>query len=282
MTWRPEVEVDEALARDLIRRQFPQLERVERLGQGWDYSAFRVDDNFVFRFPRRAVVLPGMEREIATLSRLQLPVVVPAALFVGEATRAFPWRFYGARYIDGVEPLNADEERRGAISMDLARALRALHSHDPGDLPEDANQRADMARRVPWARAALHELGVDADSVLAAAEKLDAAVSATTLCHGDLHVRQLICGEHLNGIIDWVDICRANAAIDLALLWSFVPRDLFDAFLAEYGSVDETQLLIARVLGLGLSATLANYARDVGHEALERDSRAAVERALKD
>ena len=59
--------VDAELAARLLAAQFPQLERVEALGAGWDYSAFRVDDEYVFRFPRRAVVLPGMEREIATL-----------------------------------------------------------------------------------------------------------------------------------------------------------------------------------------------------------------------
>jgi hypothetical protein len=122
---------------------------------------------------------------------------------------------------------------------------------------------------------------VDAETVLAEAETLG-PLPAASLCHGDLHVRQLICAEHLNGIIDWVDICRANAAIDLSLLWSFVPRDLFDSFVEEYGVIDDEQLLIARVLALGLGATLANYAGDIGHAELERDSRAAVERALLD
>ena len=277
--WRPEHVVDVELARRLIGEQFSQFERIDPLGEGWDYSAFLVDDEFVFRFPRRAVVLPGMEREIATLPRLDLPVAVPAALYVGEPALDFPWRFFGARYIKGDEPLDVTEGTRGRVSLDLARALRALHAHDPADLPEDANQRADMARRVPWARAALAELGVDAERVLGEAEKLG-RVDATALCHGDLHVRQIIVADRLNGIIDWVDVCRADPGIDLSLLWSFVPRDLFDAFLSEYGTVSEESLLVARVLALGLNATLAAYAADIGHVVLEREARAGVERAL--
>jgi aminoglycoside phosphotransferase (APT) family kinase protein len=274
MTWRPEIVVDQALAAGLIHDEFPQLERVEWLGEGWDYTAFRVDQDFVFRFPRREVALPGMGREIATLPRLELPVAVPKPLFVGEPKLGYPWRFYGARYIPGREPLEVTDEVRRRVSLDLARTLRALHTHEAADLTEDANRRADMTRRVPWAREALAEFGVDAEDVLASAEKLTPRPDAGVLCHGDLHIRQLLVGDALNGIIDWVDVCRADPGIDLSLLWSFVPRDMFDMFLSEYGSVAEESLLVARVLALGLNATLANYARHVGNAAL---ARAAIE-----
>jgi len=94
-----------------------------------------------------------------------------------------------------------------------------------------------------------------------------------------LHFRQLLCGARLNGIIDWVDVCRANPAIDLSVLWSFVPREMFDEFLAEYGHVSDEELLVARVLALVLNATLANYARDLGDTRLEKEALAAVNRA---
>ena len=279
MTWRPEIIVDQALAARLIHGQFPELERVERLGEGWDYTAFRVDQDFVFRFPRREVVLPGMEREIATLPRLQLPVAIPKPLFAGEPKLGYPWRFYGARYIPGSEPLEVTDDVRRRVSLDLARTLRVLHAHNAADLPEDANRRADMTRRVPWAREALAELEVDAEHILAPAEKLGPRPDAGVLCHGDLHIRQLLVGDALNGIIDWVDVCRADPGIDLSLLWSFVPRDMFDTFLSEYGPVTEESLLLARVLALGLNATLANYARDVGNAALARAALEGVRRA---
>jgi len=281
MTWRAEFAVDLTLARRVLRAQFPQFKDVERLGEGWDYSAFRVDSAYVFRFPRREVVLPGMEREIATLPRVRLPVAVPTPLFVGEASSDFPHRFYGAPYIEGDEPLAVTDPVRRSVALDLARTLRVLHAHDPADLPEDANQRADMSRRVPWARAALAKLRVDAEHVLAAAETIPVPPAAA-LCHGDLHIRQILVGARLNGIIDWVDVCRGNPAIDLSLLWSFVPRDLFATFLAEYGSVSEEELLIARVLALGLNATLASYARDVGNAALEVAARDGIDRSLDD
>jgi aminoglycoside phosphotransferase (APT) family kinase protein len=281
VTWEPELVVDATLAAALVAEQFPALDgRVEPLGAGWDYTAFRVGGELVFRFPRRAVVLPGMEREIATLPRLRLPVEVPVAAYVGEASARFPWRFFGAQFIAGDEPLGLDEDARRALSLPLARALRALHAHDPGDLPEDGNARADMRRRVPWARAALVALGVDGEGVLAAAERLPQR-AGTALCHGDLHLRQLLVVETTpTGIIDWVDVCRGDPGIDLSLLWSFVPRDAFDDFLAAYGPVEEESLLVARVLALGLNAILASYARSVGNAPLEHEALAGVERTL--
>ena len=279
MTWRPEIIVDQALAATLIHDQFAQLERVEWLGEGWDYTAFRVDQDLVFRFPRREVVLPGMEREIATLPRLELPVAIPTSLFVGEPSSGYPWRFYGARYIPGSEPLEVTGEVRRRVSLELARTLRALHAQDAADLPEDANRRADMTRRVPWAREALALLGVDAEDILAPAEKLGPRPDCGVLCHGDLHIRQLLVGDALNGIIDWVDVCRADPGIDLSLLWSFVPRDMFGTFLSEYGPVAEESLVVARVLALGLNATLAKYARDVGNACLARAAIEGVKRA---
>lgn len=281
MTWRPEIAITAEQAARLIHIQFPQLERVEPLGEGWDYTAFRVDDDYVFRFPRRAVVLPGMEREIATLPRLRLPVAIPTPLFVGQPADDYPWPFFGAPFIPGDEPLGAADTDRASISLDLARALRALHAHDPADLPEDLNHRADMSRRVPWARATVEQLGLDAEHVLRPAERLG-ELEATVLCHGDLHIRQLLAGSNLNGIIDWVDVCRGNPGIDLSPLWSFVPRHLFDAFLDEYGPVSEESLVVARVLAIGLNAMLALYARDVGHARLEQEMLSGLSRALAD
>ena len=58
--WAAEVTVDEALARRLIGAQFPELElaSVRLLGQGWDMTVWLVDEQWVFRFPRREAVIP--------------------------------------------------------------------------------------------------------------------------------------------------------------------------------------------------------------------------------
>jgi hypothetical protein len=83
-------------------------------------------------------------------------------------------------------------------------------------------------------------------------------------------------------VIDWGDVCRSDPAIDLPLLWSFVPPEGRAAFLDAYGPVNEAQLLRARVLAVQLSAALANYGRVEGNAAVEGEAVAGLERALRD
>src|SRR5262245_13174700 len=105
--WSAEEHVDEGRAQQLVRTQFEELpaDAVTLVSEGWDYTVFRVDGEWAFRFPRRQAVVSGTEREIAVLPELaaRLPVGVPAPVFVGRPSDGFPWPFYGARYLAGVE-----------------------------------------------------------------------------------------------------------------------------------------------------------------------------------
>src|SRR4051812_36728278 len=155
-TWSPEVEVDEPLVRRLLRAQFPALpaRSVRPLAEGWDSSVYLVDDEWAFRFPRRAIVLPGFALELEALPRLAplLPVAVPVPVHVGAPSEDFPWPFAGARLIPGREATGTGERAR--LAVPLARALRALHGPATlaavgGGLPQDANPRGDMTRGGP-------------------------------------------------------------------------------------------------------------------------------------
>src|SRR5262249_35607241 len=105
--WDPEVAVGPALARQLLEQQFPEVasEPIEVLGRGWDNTVFTVGGEWVFRFPRREMVLPGIRNEIEFLPELAqlLPVSIPVPELVGVPSEAFPWPFFGARLLPGVE-----------------------------------------------------------------------------------------------------------------------------------------------------------------------------------
>jgi aminoglycoside phosphotransferase (APT) family kinase protein len=295
--WAAERQVGEELAERLVREQFAPLpERsVSLLSTGWDYVVHVVDERWVFRFPRRAVVVPGTEREIATLGRIAplLPVSVPAPTHVGQPSAAFPWPFYGARYLPGVEPSDAGltDDERTRLARPLARALRSLHGPETlaaaGDsLPPDPIRRADMSFRVPKTRealAAVRKLGLwespaVVEEILAAASALPPA-EPSAVCHCDLHFRQLLVdGGELSGIVDWVDVCRSDPGVDLQLAWSFLPPAGRAAFLDEYGPVSESSLLRARVLALFLNAILARYGHSEGLETVEAEALAGLAR----
>jgi aminoglycoside phosphotransferase (APT) family kinase protein len=256
--WSAEEQVGEERARQLIRAQFElPAHEVTLVSEGWDYAVFRVDGEWAFRFPRREVVVSGTEREIAVLPAIaeRLPVGVPAPVFVGRPGDDFPWPFYGARYLHGVEATGHPVDPAA-----LGAALRALHAPETlaavGDeLPVDPLGRVDMEVRLPR----LEEL-VDAQALVAAAQELPPA-RHTAVCHGDLHMRQLLVdGDALTGIVDWVDVCRSDPAVDLSVAWSTLDAARRPALFAAYGEVDGETRVRARVVAAYLCAILVEWA----------------------
>jgi hypothetical protein len=81
-------------------------------------------------------------------------------------------------------------------------------------------------------------------------------------------------------LIDWGDICRAPAAVDLSLYWSGFPPSGRERFVAAYGPLDGVTMLRARVLALFLSPTLVSYARAQSMPALEAEALDGLERTL--
>jgi aminoglycoside phosphotransferase (APT) family kinase protein len=301
--WSPEVVVDQALARRLIGASFPEvrLDAIRLLGEGWDSTAWLVDEEWVFRFPRRAVV-PGFRRELVVVPRLApaLPLPVPVAVHRGEPSAEFGWPFAGSRLVPGRELADAAPEDPARVrhGRALGRFLRALHDVDPASvtidgepLPIDANGRADMRDRAERAQrqvAVLARLGLwrppaGLVPALERARGLDPQ-NALAVVHGDLHLRHVLVGGdgELSGVIDWIDVCRADPAIDLPLYWGYLTPAAREAFCDEYGPIGDDGLLRARVLAVFLWGMLAEYAHDVGMEALGREAVAGLDRATAD
>ena len=299
--WDAEVTIDGELVRALLGEQFPELDAssARRLGEGWDNSAWVVEEAWVFRFPRRAIAVPLVEREIAVLSQLAplLSLPVPEPVFVGRPRTSYPWPFFGGRLLPGRELADAavSDRDRSDLGTELGRFLRDLHAPavartvDPNRaLPVDPNGRADMSVRVPRVREQLAELeraglwrAPDAVArLLRGAEELPLPEGAV-LVHGDLHVRHLLVDRGvLSAVIDWGDVCVGDAAIDLHVVWSVLPTEARERFAQAYGPLGDEQLHRARVLALSLASMLALYAHDVGHASLERESLAGLDRTL--
>jgi aminoglycoside phosphotransferase (APT) family kinase protein len=293
--WSPELVVDEPLVLRLLS-QFEELEMrsLRRLAEGWDNSVWLVDERYAFRFPHREIAIPGFHRELEVLPKLPaLPLAVPRPVFVGQLTDEFPWPFFGSELLPGVEAGDAqlDDAARADVGVSLARFLRELHTVELDvELPLDANLRMDMARRATLAREQLSDverLGVwrappHVKELLAEAQRLPPP-EQPVLVHGDLHFRHVLVDRGaVSGVIDWGDVCRSDPAIDLPLLWSFVPPEGRQAFLEAYGPVNDAQLLRARVLAVQLCAALAHYGRVECNAGVEREAVAGLERALCD
>ena len=156
--WDPEIAVDEALARRLIADQFPELRgaSVRPLAAGLGQHRLRRRRGWAFRFPRRAIAIPGVEREMRAPScacRLRLPVPIPVPRHLGAPSPAFGWPFFGARLLAGSEPTIAVRRCRPGAPRgpDSARFLRALHAPRAGRRPAprpDGQGRHGAARTL--------------------------------------------------------------------------------------------------------------------------------------
>ena len=300
--WDAEIAVDEALAGRLIAEQFPPLASrpLRFLAAGWDNAVFVVEGVWAFRFPQRAIAVPGIEREIAVLPRLgpMLPAPVPVPVHVGHPTDGYPWPFFGARLIDGVElaASGTDAAARIRLGAQLGEFLAALHRPELAEefsehLPVDPMRRADMPARGAIARTWLDQaaaLGIwdrardaEADAlILRAAAAPEAA--ALAVAHGDLHLRHVLSAPdgRMAGVIDWGDLCLADPAIDLSLVWSSLEGPARAAFCDAYGPLDDAAELRGRVLGLMLCGALAVYARTEGLAWLGAEAADGLRRVL--
>ena len=296
--WDAEVRVDEALARQLISDQFPELEvgELRLLGEGWDTMVWLADGRWVFRFPRRTMVISGLELEMRYLTALadRLPLPVPRPTHLGCPSQAFEWPFYGAPYLPGRElaetPL--DDDARIALGRPLGAFLRALHTAElDADLPVDPVHRADMDARVPLTRerfgqleqAGLWRAPMAAHEIVAAAAELGPP-EPTAIVHGDFHLRHLLVDDagRPAAVIDWVDLCRNDPGVDLVLYWCLLPPEGRTEFRAAYGEPTEAQLVRGRILSLFLCGVLALWGNHEGVDSVKREALAGLEWTLVD
>jgi aminoglycoside phosphotransferase (APT) family kinase protein len=187
--------------------------RMVEIDDGFDFEVAIVDEEWVFRFPRRANVVEALEIEVELIPRLAavLPVAVPRFEHVSMEPA-----FVAYRLIRG-EPL-VDEDADGVRAF-----LDALHAFDATGIPVDRRDWCDTLR----ARCAQYERDVlpllePAERVRALALFAEVETLAgfePALIHNDLSAPHLLVREgRLVGVIDWADAIIADPARDYAWL----------------------------------------------------------------
>jgi len=284
--WDAEFVVDPALARTLIREQFPALgATIEPFGSGWDNTAYLVDGGLVFRFPRRRIAVRLMECETRVLPRLagRLPVPIPNPEWAGAPTEAFPWPFSGYRRLVGrtADSVDLTKEERRALAEPLGAFLRALHDVpvDGLGLPDDELRRTDFGQRMPML---VERLGTLEDAGLIPSSRpwlrlfenggFPAPAERSVPVHGDLYERHLLVDEahRVCGVIDWGDVHAGDPGVDLSLLYRFFPAAARDGFLRAYGDIDARTARMARLRAAFHAVMVAFFAHSTGDAAMLR------------
>lgn len=172
-----------------------------------------VDDEWIFRFPRRGGVEAALEVEIALLPELApaLPVAVPRFEHVSREPLFVAYRvIHGTRLVD--------EDPVG-----VRRFLEALHGFDASGVPVDRPRWVDAydAQCAEFERLVLPLLdrdhGAPARQLFAETETL--VGFEPVLLHADLGPDHLLVRDgRLVGVIDWGDARIGDPALDYAWL----------------------------------------------------------------
>jgi aminoglycoside phosphotransferase (APT) family kinase protein len=284
------VDIDAALARRLVDRQFPQwaglpIERVAL--DGWDNRTFRLGDEMSVRLPSGEWYAEQVAKEQRWLPVLapQLPLPIPAPVACGEpdadAGYPHPWSVY--RWVDGEPAARARVGDEVAFAERLAGFLVARERADARGGPEPG--RHNFFRGGP--------LGVYEGETVEAIEALGGEIPRDAVerawedamrtrwerepvwFHGDVAVGNLLVRDgRLAAVIDFGSSGVGDPACDMVIAWTFLSGESRERFRAVRGADAGTW---SRGRGWALWKALITL---VGH--LEREDAAGEARARHD
>lgn len=279
--WDPERVVPKEAARELIEQQFPELApvAVSALGKGYDNTVYLVNEQYVFRFPRRQIAVDLLRAEGRLLPKLAgtLPLQISKPIFFGvPADAVYPWPFLGYELVRGHLPVTLTHEERARSVTNLARFLHVLHDFPVNQaaslgVPHDLLSRLDIGKRKTALLERVDQM--DAQKLYPSVSELRRYVERTEpialsekhcLVHGDLHIRNLVIDQRrrVTGVIDWGDVHIGDPAVDLSIVYSFLPRSARTQFFSIYGEVSAATRALARWKAAFTTVSLLLYGHD--------------------
>jgi aminoglycoside 2''-phosphotransferase len=225
-------------ARQLIREHSPlTADELELLGAGTDSAAFRVDGDWVVRFPLVPDAQGTLATELALLPALApaLPVAVPHPEHVAERDGRLVFAAY--RAVEG-EPLSdaaldaLSPAARARALDELTAVLDAIHCF-PVERARAAGVSFERFKGGYHAGQANleHELSAllesgELDAIARRRRAFEAAQPASepVLLHADIKPEHLLhdpASGALTGLLDWGDVSLGHADFDLAIIGEF-------------------------------------------------------------
>ena len=222
-TYIPEIPVTETLALRLLQ-QFPEInvQKIKKLGEGWDNAAYLINDDLVFRFPQREIAVPLLVLENKLLPQLAdcFTLQIPSPIYIGHEITDYPWVFSGYKKLSGINGCQLDlsnNEYRVCAKV-LGKFLRQLHDVDITQLDISTttpyiNKRTDKRGMQQYLQTRWQEVSKEfslhpflplRDEIIKSIENVNLELNDLYLIHGDLYHRHLLFNnKELTGIIDW-------------------------------------------------------------------------------
>jgi len=264
----------------LLEKQFKiKIEDIDFIANGWDNDVYKINNKYIFRFPRRDIANKLIKKEGNALPIIKQYVntLLPNPVFFGNPTNDYPYLFLGYDYLRGL----SIEEIDAISSMDsisvLATFLSQLHSvpikevesivgYDDLDRLNINKRKETLIRNTN----AIRNIGIY-DTL-----ELESYIGNLTniklndekiLVHGDMHIRNLLYNIDgvVSAVIDFGDIHIGNRAFDISIIYSIIPSKYRNAFFKLYGDVSSATLDVARFRAIFTNTFLLLYAYDSGN-----------------
>ena len=274
-------------AREIININIPEIniDSIRLLGQGWDNTTWLVNENLCVRFPKHNQAAMLLTNEIRVLSKcIKTNLFVPVPKYICLSPSLFQYPFYCHDFIDGLTADRANLSRANRIQIveKLAHFLKDLHNTpidkcisigihcDEVCRLNFKNIYAEISDRIEY----LEKRNLLPNNLnIKKFYKKNMNVNIpdfVTLCHGDLYAKHLIIDndKSLCGIIDWGDSELLHPAIDLAIVYQFLPKESHLEFWNIYGNVENEIHIIAILRAIYSSVTISWYAHQVNDKCL--------------
>jgi len=221
----------------ILAADIPQMHgaHVVALGDGWDYSTFLANDEWVFRFPKRRQCVRALAAEKTILDALAVAlqadeIAIPRYHYHVLRPAAFALSYAGYPLLRG-DPLS----NHGASSIDriglggqLGRFLLRLQRAAPSPAPRVYHD--ELPSHILDFRQELDEVATVLPArLVAACRKLlgnapPPFTGTPSFQHGDLGAEHILVDPaqgRIVGIIDWGDASWGNPVRDVVGLWAW-------------------------------------------------------------
>src|SRR5215472_15442567 len=233
------------------------IRSVRPLGEGWNSRVFLVNEELVFRFPKRPENWEELNREIAFLESAapHLPLAVPRYLKVVQDSIAVPNGYAVYQYLrgDALDVQVPNSERAATAAADIARFLKALHTLQPsGDLASRLPREDERTVAEEYLSRAVREIIPKLPSAEGTAlrRELETYLKTTSnfsfrpvVLHADLsrdHI--LVEDDEVAAVIDFGDVNWGDSDYDFMYLFVDFGGAFVENVAREYGHPDLDQL----------------------------------------
>ena len=234
-------EINAALVRRLISRQFPQwaglgIEAVD-LG-GWDNRTFHLGDKMSVRLPNGEAYAAQVDKEQNWLPVFapKLPLLIPTPLAMGKPDEGYPWNWSVYKWLGGENASLENIDNLEQFAASLAEFLLALQSIDASNGPKAGRHNffrgGNLAIYDLETRQAMkmlkEKIELDFDLVSKVwIEALNSKWESKNLwVHGDLSAANILINQgEISAVIDFGCLGVGDPACDLVIAWTFLSRE---------------------------------------------------------